>query len=592
MRRLIEKTLVYLVASAVLTLPVLFFFLPAPPASAHTGNSPGSWAPSTPPGPTKVWRDPKLQIANNNGALVVGTTPMIGYDVSYSGGCGSTSGMSYTTGNAYAYYVNAAGQEISSAGMGGGFSLTGAGNCNSSTGIFTQHVGDPSGGNTVPSGTTHLAIVVCLHSSSVTANAACSGQAVGMRMTTDVNVYPNSGLVLTGQSVCDGVRLDWTYTGGLDRFEIQRSNDGGSSYTTIDSFDGSLRSYVDSPLKNGVRRWYRMRAASGSVVADWSNVVAVTAGCASPSPSASPSGAPAWRAPPAAYLTCREAAALVITYMPSLSSDQYGLYLAVFWAESSLNYHAVSYDGSSYGWTQINVEVWDRTKDDMMDPVKATQQADEVNVEHSEIPTIKAWDAYTKGMHTKFMDRSQACVDEVATNPGAFLPGEGTPDDVDQVTDPDTVDEDGEGGISCGWSLFCWIKKALYWAFVPGDGMAAAWADFKGTVEARPPFSLVGGVYDWIVVQEGECGVWNNCDTNYVSHICFGEGLGDEYDDACLDGPGGSLLELASNPYWGTGRTIVEAAMWGGFMFAIFRKMRGAVGDHTEADTGGSSDDE
>jgi len=178
---------------------------------------------------------------------------------------------------------------------------------------------------------------------------------------------------------------------------------------------------------------------------------------------------------------------------------------------------------------------------------------------------------------------------------------DGEPDDwsnevmatTSEPTNDDTADpgsDDGDGNeVSCGFNMFCWIKAALRWAFIPGEATSTAWATLRTTAESRPPYSLVTGSLAFVSNVTG-WGGWSGENTYY---LCPFKGR-PEYSTLpnpsntidgidCMDDP---MDEVAESAAFGYLRQTVRLGLWGAFAFGMWRKVRGGVGDNTQPDPG------
>jgi hypothetical protein len=87
---------------------------------------------------------------------------------------------------------------------------------------------------------------------------------------------------LTATGVAGGIKLDWTQSGGNPGYyQVERSADGGTTFTSIESrLGGAARTYLDSPVNGGAERTYRLRGcSSGGTCSAWV-IVTGTAGAA------------------------------------------------------------------------------------------------------------------------------------------------------------------------------------------------------------------------------------------------------------------------------------------------------------------------
>jgi fibronectin type 3 domain-containing protein len=66
------------------------------------------------------------------------------------------------------------------------------------------------------------------------------------------------------------ILLTWTFTGNPDGFEIERSTDGGSNWTLVQSPTSEETSWEDTSVVTGNTYDYRIRATKGDKLSAWS----------------------------------------------------------------------------------------------------------------------------------------------------------------------------------------------------------------------------------------------------------------------------------------------------------------------------------
>jgi hypothetical protein len=255
--------------------------------------------------------------------------------------------------------------------------------------------------------------------------------------------------------------------------------------------------------------------------------------------------------------------------------------VAVSFAESSFLTHAISWTGCCVGLWQINLSVWGVTKEAMFDPYQNGIEAQHVYV----VQGWDAWDAFGNARYNGYVSKAEACVQrQIACNNCALGTIPNYPDigDVDPIEDPDTED------VSCNFSMFCWIKAGLEWAFVPSDSTQDAMVTFKDQLQSKPPFSVAYGV--------------GTLAADVVEDIRFrweasGPGDADGYDCVTL------LIEELENPDVCFGESFVALAnghpimvgairqgslllMWLGTMFLIFRILKATFSKTPEVEGG------
>lgn len=169
------------------------------------------------------------------------------------------------------------------------------------------------------------------------------------------------------------------------------------------------------------------------------------------------------------------------------------------------------------------------------------------------------------------------------------------------ANDPSAGETEGGGGVSCsGFNVFCWIKAALRWAFVPGESTKNAWATFKSNLQTRPPFSAVIGalafINGWI---DGVLYNFNNDAAGTgAGHMCLNfqplvpdafpnetnvdlDTNGTQSGTHCM---GDTFLRMAeSSALVGTIRTVIGFLVAWGVSLAIWRILRSGFGMQPEA---------
>lgn len=146
----------------------------------------------------------------------------------------------------------------------------------------------------------------------------------------------------------------------------------------------------------------------------------------------------------------------------------------------------------------------------------------------------------------------------------------------------DATDDDG---ASCGFSMFCWIKAALRWAFVPGDSTRDAWESFTTNLRSRPPFSVVsGGVsFGWTFVEHvrDKFGVLRGV-TGGGGGTCLPNPTGDLRDELhqsdsafCV---GGTFASLSEHPGVAIFRLVIVWFTYFGITLAVWRILKSGFG--------------
>ena len=207
-------------------------------------------------------------------------------------------------------------------------------------------------------------------------------------------------------------------------------------------------------------------------------------------------------------LSCEQVAALA--YRAGVTQEtQLVVMTAIARGESSFLTKAVSYTGCCVGLWQIHLQVWNVSKAQMEDPVANAEMMFHILQSQG----LDAWEAYTgpdgEGSdgpwlnHKSYVEQS-SCVPAVLGNGGAAADTiENTPDlgEQDNVPDPDKDNDgvpDGESeSVSCGFSMFCWIKAAMKWAFVPKTA-GQQWNELYDLLSRKPPMSIALGGIEFI----------------------------------------------------------------------------------------------
>ena len=82
---------------------------------------------------------------------------------------------------------------------------------------------------------------------------------------------PTGFQVSGGDSLVD---IEWNTVSGATAYHLQRSSNGGSSWTTLSS--NAESPYQDTDVTNGVEYWYRVRASNVAGSSDWTTAASVT----------------------------------------------------------------------------------------------------------------------------------------------------------------------------------------------------------------------------------------------------------------------------------------------------------------------------
>ncbi|MCA1706138.1 MAG: hypothetical protein LC808_23900 [Actinobacteria bacterium] len=371
---------------------------------------------------------------------------------------------------------------------------------------------------------------------------------------------------LTGVTIANGVDLSWTPNQTSYPTQIQRkrrSTSGETSWAQIGQLTGS--SWVDSTTKEGRRYCYRVRNVNNGNNSAWSNTFCIYTNVLVPDGDRGQ------------LLTCRQVAALVVRaqFTPTTGPQM----ISTIYSESSFLTHAVSWTGCCFGLSQINLEVWEVTKEAMFIPQQNVDQAKEVYDEQG----FAAWDGHGTSREIAYRDDAQQCWD------AEYPYGGGSADSIDdnpRLDQDPSVDEghdvtpDPETDVSCGWNMFCWIKAALKWAFVPPD-LEGAWEDFLTVTEDHIPVSLVVGVSTWLTgagdqldsVGTGAGGYAGTADVGCVPESGGGPVV-DRFDGMCLSGP---VQSITGSSAWDPIRSLMTFGLWAAFMWHCIQLARRAV---------------
>jgi hypothetical protein len=150
--------------------------------------------------------------------------------------------------------------------------------------------------------------------------------------------------------------------------------------------------------------------------------------------------------------------------------------------------------------------------------------------------------------------------------------------------------EEGES-VSCGLNVFCWIKAALKWAFVPSDGVGAIWDEFRTAAADKFPFSL--GIAAFDLIHEV------NERMRLVGQNSYG---GETESDLLLcppdlpvspEGCFQDWVHMALGPNWpGHIRAVITLALWVLFAWWVWGEAQRFFGRNTSSASAGEDDDE
>jgi hypothetical protein len=141
------------------------------------------------------------------------------------------------------------------------------------------------------------------------------------------------------------------------------------------------------------------------------------------------------------------------------------------------------------------------------------------------------------------------------------------------------------GTADCGLNPFCYIKSALYWAFVPSSGTMQGWQTQITTIKGQPPISLVLAGFTYVNA------VWDglNCAGNPAS--CSSTGNYQSAPPLAIQAPSGSatldILGSAATTAGTNGANmglfwdIVQIAIWVGAGWIIFHRIAHSFGGKT-----------
>lgn len=157
--------------------------------------------------------------------------------------------------------------------------------------------------------------------------------------------------------------------------------------------------------------------------------------------------------------------------------------------------------------------------------------------------------------------------------------------------DPDAGVDDEGNGVSCSWfNIFCHMKAFAVWAFKPGAGTFDAWAEFRGNLENKPPFSIIYGAGEFIT----DTLVQFNSDWELVEgmnesqQMCFTITVRDSFTtekdtSACF----GQAFVLLSTAEWvPTARMVMTIAILWGASLLLWRILRSAFSDAADVNAG------
>jgi fibronectin type III domain protein len=73
------------------------------------------------------------------------------------------------------------------------------------------------------------------------------------------------------------IELSWSDNSGSEKgFRIERSTDGGTTWTFVTNVGANVTTYTQKFLSSGTTYMYRVRSYDGTVVSDWSNTASAT----------------------------------------------------------------------------------------------------------------------------------------------------------------------------------------------------------------------------------------------------------------------------------------------------------------------------
>jgi hypothetical protein len=342
---------------------------------------------------------------------------------------------------------------------------------------------------------------------------------------------PDPPSALTGFPTEGGhVDLEWVNpeSANVDNaFELQRRR-STTDWATIVEPTANGDAWTDSTTEQNRRYFYRVRNCAEQCSA-WSNTLDITtSGTVDPDD-------------PGQLLTCDQVAALVVRAgIPE--ADQITM-TAIAKQESSFYTAIVSYIGCCVGLWQIHLEVWNTTFEAMSDPINNAEMMFDIYNQQG----LDAWEAYTgpdgagsDGPWLNHVDAVTPCVERQRANGGAAADEIG---EMPDLNEKDPVKDPENDSLSCGLSMFCWMKAALKWAFVPNDA-DDAWDSLYDTASTRPPFSIVIGTVTWAddLIERVQFGYEVGGPASGCFDLNTGQALPGHSGEACF---GASFVEMA-----------------------------------------------
>lgn len=393
-----------------------------------------------------------------------------------------------------------------------------------------QHHEGASPTSSMPSDATNLQIRYTLRNGEIDGSGIVGGPYLVASTEASVPATPANLRVTTATD--RSIALAWDDVLGETSYRLERRRGTSGDWNHVTNPNANATTYLDEGRSSSTLYEYRIRASNSQGDSAYS------------APLQASTTAGGTEVVKGKLLSCNQAAALV--YRAGWTSEAQGIEgTAIMRGESSFYTAAVSYTGCCFGLMQINLEVHEGSQADAFDPFWNVDKARDIYLAAG---SWQPWQAYTgpdgagsNGPWLNHVDSVEPCVQKAISDGGASADTiDGAPEvgsDYDPVRDPDS-----DTDLSCGFSVFCWIKAGLSWAFKPGDTTETAWESFHGTLQTRAPFSVAMGVgeqagmfYDSVthIVDNGSATEF--CTTLQVDEL--------DNPEACLGGP---MADLAA----------------------------------------------
>jgi hypothetical protein len=334
------------------------------------------------------------------------------------------------------------------------------------------------------------------------------------------------------------VTLTWDTVSGATAWET-RYRQGSGSWSSVESQNVSILSKVFTGLEPESSYTFAVRTAENGLTSDWVEVTSTT-------------------------------------LVGSSCTESQGYE----WAVASL----ISGDFKLYfKWVGSAGSGWDVYVPDPGDPPYGTADAfvpvEQIAGTHG-VYGVEVDASGLSGGDLRLVRRGSGCYLSVPVSASEEASPAGPSDG--SGSDDSATDESGAG---CGWNpltnLFCWIKAALMWAFVPGDATFNAWDELRTNLSTKPPFSVaVGGVgfvltfwEDLLFRFEGE---------TTGDQLCFDvdpSGVLEQTEDACLLA---SMQQIAEHELMQVLRFLSSILIIVGVLFAIQRVLKSGFSDAPE----------